>query len=91
LQCLSAATNANGKQNGQPVHETVRGENGNSAKYLSGPIKSESFNPLIYRGPPKIRESKKQRIMSRFSPKTKIHESIAQTHTMLRPVGRVAC
>jgi hypothetical protein len=57
---------------------------------LSGPIKCESLNPLIYRDTPKIRESNNQRIMSRSSPKTKIRESIAQMPTMLSSACRVA-
>jgi hypothetical protein len=50
---------------------------------MSGPIKSESPNSLICRGLPKNRESKNQRILSRFPQKTKIRESIWQMHTML--------
>jgi hypothetical protein len=49
---------------------------------LSGPIKSESPNSLSCRGLPKNRESKNQRILSRFPQKTKIRESIWQMHTM---------
>jgi hypothetical protein len=50
---------------------------------VSGPFKSESTYSLICIGLPKNRESKNQRILSRFPQKTKIRESIWQMHTML--------
>jgi len=43
---------------------------------LSGRTKGESLNSLSYRELPKNSESKNQRIVSRFSPKTRIPESI---------------
>jgi hypothetical protein len=57
---------------------------------LSGPIKSESPNSLINRGVPKIRESKNQGILSRFSPNIKIHESTGQMRMILRSVLKAA-
>ena len=49
-----------------------------AAATMSGPIKSESAKSLISHPRPKIRESKKQSIASRFCVNPKIRESIAR-------------
>jgi hypothetical protein len=75
------------------IVKTVASENSNGCPRtvaVSGPIKCESPNSLICRSSPKIRESIKQRILSRFSPKPKIRESIGQTHTILSSACHVA-
>jgi hypothetical protein len=64
-----------GPRNGPQRKSQVR-------KVVSGPIKSESPKPLIFSELPKIRESKNQRVLSRFQTKTKICESILQIHTI---------
>jgi hypothetical protein len=50
---------------------------------LSGPIKCESPKSLIHRLAPRICESQNQRILSRFSIKANIRESISAPHNDL--------